>query len=136
MLMPEKIDNNMFAPCGVDCMTCTYHISSCPGCRMGNHGKTKSTLKCKIKACFDNKKFKYCSRCSQFPCKLIKKHDKNYKKRYNISPINNSKEVENRGINNFMKKEQLEWSCPDCNHIISFNDKICSNCKKIKEENI
>ena len=74
--MPEKIDTIMFAPCGMNCKLCIKHLSEsnpCPGCLIDSPNKTKNALKCKIKKCLETKRVKYCGRCSEFPCKLIKK---------------------------------------------------------------
>ena len=79
MKMPEKINTIMFAPCGMNCKLCIKHLSEsnpCPGCLIDSPNKTKNALKCKIKKCLETKRVKYCGRCSEFPCKLIKKQDK------------------------------------------------------------
>lgn len=42
MKMPEKIDERLFAPCGMNCMACCRHCVSkrpCPGCFGGDGGK-------------------------------------------------------------------------------------------------
>ena len=72
MKMEEKLDTVMFAPCGFNCALCIKHISGsnpCPGCLIDSKNKAKSALKCKIKACLETKRVKYCGRCSEFPCK-------------------------------------------------------------------
>ena len=133
MKMPEKIDTQMLAPCGINCTSCEFHCNKndpCPGCLISNIGKRKSTLKCKIKACYDKKTFKYCGRCSEFPCKLIKKQDKNYKKRYNFSTLESAKRIQNKGIGRMMDEDRLKWICPDCEGIITLQDNICSECEK------
>ena len=60
----------------LNCMLCEKFENPCSGCLRGDDGKSKASLKCKIKACYDKKNFKYCGRCSEFPCTLIKKHSK------------------------------------------------------------
>ncbi len=136
MKMPEKIDNEMFAPCGMNCQLCSdYCKSNCPGCLISDFGKKKSTLKCKIKSCFDKKAFKYCGRCSEFPCKLIKKHDKNSVKRYDFSTLNNANKIKNTGINRINLENRLDWICPKCEGIITIEDKTCTECGyKIKKD--
>jgi len=137
MEMPEKIDNIMFAPCGINCKLCVKHTkesNSCPGCLIDSPNKTKNSLKCKIKSCLSKKRVKYCGRCSEFPCKLIKKQDKNYKKRYNFSTLNNAKRITYTGINKIMDEDKEKWACPECNGIVTIQDKICTDCKKRFEQ--
>ncbi len=136
MEMPENIDTNMFAPCGFNCGLCKKHISGnnpCPGCLIESRNKAKSALKCKIKACLSKKRVKYCGRCSEFPCKLIKKHDKNNLKRYGFSTLENAKRIQYTGINKIMAQDRENWTCSNCGGIITIQDKSCLNCGKEKE---
>ena len=136
MKMPEKIDSIMFAPCGMNCKICENHLkdNGCPGCLIESTNKTKATLNCKIKSCLNKKEFKYCGRCSQFPCKLIKKQDKNYKKRYRFSTYDNAKKIKHTGIGRIMNENKTDWTCPKCKSIITIQTRKCSECdyKKIK----
>ena len=100
MKMPEKIDTIMFAPCGMNCNLCIKHVNP------------KNP----------------CPRCSEFPCKLIKKQDKNYKKRYNFSTLDNAKRITYTGINKIMLEDKLNWQCKSCGGIISIQEHICSEC--------
>jgi hypothetical protein len=129
MKMPEKINTELFAPCGINCISCEKYNNPCSGCLINDSGKTKSTLKCKIKSCFDNKKFKYCGRCSEFPCKLIKKHDKNFKKRHGISTLENAGRIKYMGINKMMVEDREKWICSKCGGITTYQKKKCSDCK-------
>lgn len=129
--MPEKINSELFAPCGVNCLICEDYLKTnnpCPGCLISDRGKKKSSLKCKIKNCFDNKSFKYCGRCSEFPCKLIKKHDKNSIKRHNYSTFESAKRIQYMGIGKIIEEDKEKWTCPECSGIISYQSKKCSEC--------
>ena len=129
--MPEKINSELFAPCGVNCLICEDYLKTnnpCPGCLISDRGKKISSLKCKIKNCFDNKSFKYCGRCSEFPCKLIKKHDKNSIKRHNYSTFESAKRIQYMGIGKIIEEDKEKWNCPECNGIISYQSKKCSEC--------
>lgn len=72
---------DLLAPCEINCFACEKFENPCSGCLIGDDGKSKATLKCKIKACYDKKNFKYCGRCSQFPCPLIKKTQQKIRKK-------------------------------------------------------
>ncbi|OWT33844.1 hypothetical protein BGI41_00345 [Methanobrevibacter sp. 87.7] len=133
MEMPEKIDTNMFAPCGINCQLCEKHVKKtnpCPGCLIKGSNKTKSVLKCKIRECLNKKTVKYCGRCSEFPCKLIKKQDKNNIKRYNYSSLESAKRIKNTGIKRMMDEDRKKWTCDECNGIITIQNKECSECGK------
>ena len=124
MKMEEKLDTVMFAPCGFNCALCIKHISGsnpCPGCL--------------IDRCLETKRVKYCGRCSEFPCKLIKKHDKNNQKRNQFSTLENAKRIQNTGINKIMAQDAEEWSC-DCGGVISIQKRVCSECQKPKEDGL
>ena len=51
--MPDKLDSKLLAPCGINCISCERYQNPCAGCLIGDDGKTKASLKCKIKSCFD-----------------------------------------------------------------------------------
>ena len=122
--MREKV----LAPCGINCMLCEKFENPCSGCLRGDDGKSKASLKCKIKACYDKKNFKYCGRCSEFPCTLIKKHSKKYVKRYNYNTLDSGKRIKNMGIGKIIQQDIENWTCPECGNIIHFQTKKCSSC--------
>ena len=99
MKMPMKIETEMFAPCGMNCMVCYKHCHTkktkqpCGGCMVESKGKPEHCRKCKIKDCVQSKGITYCYECSDFPCKLIKNLEKSYNKRYSESLIENSRIV-------------------------------------------
>lgn len=133
MKMPSEIQESFFAPCGINCMVCYVHLKDkkpCSGCLGDKQHKPERCIVCSIKNCAQEKGFTYCYECTDFPCKRIKNLEKSYKKRYNISLIENSKMVKEKGIKAFQKDEQEKWKCNICAGVISLHDKICSNCHK------
>ena len=75
MRMPEKIEADMFARCGMNCMVCykhCYHKKPCAGCLNSDRGKPEHCRKCRIKDCAAGKNITYCYECADFPCKQIK----------------------------------------------------------------
>ena len=67
--------------------------------------------------------------------KLIKKQDKNYKKRYDFSTLNNAKRITYTGINRIMLEDKINWECESCGGIISIQEHSCSDCGLKKENN-
>lgn len=124
---------NVLAPCGINCILCEKFENPCSGCLRGDDGKSKASLKCKIKACYDKKNFKYCGRCSEFPCTLIKKHSKKYIKRYDYNTLDSAKRIKNMGIGKIIQQDIENWTCPECGNIIQFQTKKCSSCNYTTE---
>ncbi|EJX2684055.1 DUF3795 domain-containing protein [Clostridioides difficile] len=134
MKMPkESIDTIMFAPCGMNCMVCykhCYHKKTCAGCLNSDTGKPEHCRKCKIKDCVCQKGLFYCFECFNFPCKLIKNLEKSYNKRYQASLMENSKFVQQYGLEKFMQKQKERYTCSKCGGIISIHDRECSECQE------
>lgn len=132
MKMPLKIENLMYAPCGMNCMVCykqCYSKKPCAGCLASDIGKPEHCRRCKIKECVKEKGLKYCYQCSEFPCKKIKNIEKSYTLRYGVSLIQNSRSVKEHGLTDFMEKQKTHYTCLQCGGIISLHDAECSECK-------
>lgn len=132
MKMPSAIDAALFAPCGMNCMVCYKHCyvkKPCAGCRPGDDGKPEHCRKCNIKDCVREKGLTNCFACSSFPCKLIKNLEKNYRKRYGASLVQNSLFVKAHGLTAFMERQRAQYTCPNCGGVISLHDRECSECR-------
>lgn len=136
MKMPEeKIDPMLFAPCGMNCLVCykhCYHKKSCSGCRNSDKGKPEHCRKCRIKDCIGDKGLVYCYECPEHPCRLIKNLEKSYKKRYQVSLVENSEFVGRYGPERFMEGQKEKYICPVCGGVISIHDGECSECQIAK----
>ena len=134
MKMPtEKIDTVMFATCGMSCLVCykhCYHKKPCAGCLNSDMGKPEHCRKCKIKDCIKGKGLSYCFECPDYPCKLIKKLEKSYNKRYQASLMENSEFVRQHGLERFMEQQKEKYTCPKCGGMISIHDRECSECQE------
>ena len=79
MRMPERIEPDMFAPCGMNCLVCykhCYHKKPCAGCLKSDQGKPEHCRKCRIKDCVTERQITYCFECPEYPCKQIKRLEK------------------------------------------------------------
>lgn len=134
MKMPMRIETEMFAPCGMNCMVCYKHCytkktkQSCAGCMGESTGKPEHCRKCKIKDCVQSKGITYCYECSDFPCKLIKNLESSYNKHYSESLIENSKTAKEKGIPHLMEAHIKKYICTKCGGIITLHDKVCTEC--------
>lgn len=107
----RKIDKSLIAPCGMNCGVCKAHLrekNACPGCYQPDINKAKSCVECKIKACGE-RKGKYCFMCDKFPCDRLKHLDERYRKKYEMSEIENLEFIRSNGINEFVKSENKRW---------------------------
>lgn len=53
--MPDELNSKLLAPCGINCISCEKYKNPCAGCLISDDGKSKASLKCKIKTCFDKR---------------------------------------------------------------------------------
>ena len=133
MKMPDRIETNMLAPCGIDCTVCYAHVGmrksgQCPGCMQDGAGKPNHCEKCRIKACVGEKGLTHCYSCPDFPCKLIKSLERSYNKRYNVSLVANSEAAREDGAEAFLERDRARWTCRDCGGAFSLHDNVCSDC--------
>ncbi|MCD4670337.1 MAG: DUF3795 domain-containing protein [Actinomycetia bacterium] len=136
----SKIKAKLIAPCGMNCGICIGHLrdrNKCDGCRNSYENKPEACRKCIIIRCDNLKKTKskFCSeKCEKFPCTRLKNLDKRYRTKYNMSMLENLKNIEKLGIRAFVKNEKVRWACSECGGIISVHRGYCSECgkKKIK----
>jgi hypothetical protein len=134
MKMPnENIESIMFAPCGINCKVCYKHCchkKPCVGCLKDDLGKPEHCRKCEIKKCIKEKGLSYCYECTDYPCKRIKYLEQSYHMRYQASIMDNSEFVRLYGLEEFMKKQKEQYTCPKCGGIISLHDRACSECQE------
>jgi len=133
--MSKLFRPNLIAPCGMNCGICLsffgYAVNGrkrknpCIGCRL----KDKQCAFIK-KQCDKllNKKIEYCFECENFPCDHLKKLDKRYRTKYEMSMIENLEYIQKNGIDNFLKKERERRKCLKCGGIICVHDKKCYTC--------
>jgi len=132
--MPDKIEDIMFAPCGMNCTVCYKHVSirkrgkPCEGCLKGDLGKPEHCRKCNIKSCVQEKGHVHCFKCADFPCKLMKNLEKSYIKRYNASLVENGKIADEKGVSAFLEQDRQKWTCSKCGGAFSLHDGACSEC--------
>lgn len=129
--------NQLIASCGMNCSICYAYLrekNKCPGCKFFNLIEPISIVRCKIKNCefIKNGRIKYCFECDNFPCKNLKHLDKRYRTKYNMSEIENLETIKKVGIKEFIKTENIKWSCPKCGGTICLHKKCCLYCGKIK----
>jgi hypothetical protein len=127
------MDSNLIAPCGMNCGVCLGYLrekNKCPGCRNLGLNGFGYCRKCIIRNCdfFKTGKSKFCNKCDKYPCKRLRELDKRYKLKYNMSMLENLKNIDNLGIKKFVSNEKLKWTCSNCGNTICVHRKSCLFC--------
>ncbi len=131
--MAEKNQRTMIAPCGMNCEVCYVHLKEknpCLGCRGQDDLKPEHCRKCAIKDCAVTQDLDFCFHCLSFPCLRIKRLDKGYRERYQVSLIDNAIALKQIGMAQYVREERARWKCAACGGIICLHDRVCSECGK------
>jgi hypothetical protein len=131
MKMDIKIPTTMLAPCGMTCAVCYVHLrdkKTCLGCHGQDESKPNHCRECKIKECAVSRGLDFCFECPTFPCPSIKRLDKSYRQRYQVSLIDNSVRIKTVGAKQHLLEEKEKWTCSQCGGVISLHDRVCSEC--------
>jgi hypothetical protein len=108
----------------------------CDGCLSGGmlaaHCKT-----CQIRLCAANKQSdSRCSGCEELPCyrvtNLINMGGYLHRKEY----LPNLKKIREMGVQEWVKKEEERWRCPQCGLPISWYDAKCAVCGEPRSNNL
>jgi hypothetical protein len=123
----------LIAPCGMNCGICMAYLrprNSCRGCRVDDIDKPITRAHCTIKNCemFQDGKMKFCFECKEFPCDNIRRLDKRYRTKYNMSMVENLNNIKSFGIRRFLMNETNKWTCPECGGTICVHKGRCSSC--------
>lgn len=130
------MDKKSVAPCGVICDLCygfqrqeNKKTVKCVGC---NHtgNKPNHCNMCAKKLCPEKEgdETLRCSACQKFPCRKIKDLDKRYQKNYGVSIIQNLKDIEEIGMESYIKREKEKWTCKNCGELLSVHKDSCVHC--------
>lgn len=128
----------LIAPCGMNCGLCIGHLRDkkpCGGCfKKDDENKPKYCRSCAIVNCeFLNKtKSGFCYDCKKYPCVRLKRLDKRYRTNYGMSMIENLEYIKKNGLEKFLVKEEVRWTCSECGHGLSVHRDFCLNCKTLK----
>ena len=132
------MEKQLIAPCGMNCALCVNYLAQkndinkrgfkktyCAGCLP--RGKNCTFMK---KNCDSLGKglIRFCSECSDFPCKRLQALDKRYHAKYHMSMIENLEFIKEYGVEKFLEKEDLKWRCPECGEAICCHNGLCLNC--------
>ena len=134
-MMKEK----NIAPCGMNCSLCIsyqFNISDlnkegfnrkyCPGCIPRGENCTFMNKHCEL---LGQGLVRFCFECEKYPCKRLKALDKRYQTKHHLSMIENLDTIRDFGIERFLEKESVKWTCPECGELICCHNGLCLNCQ-------
>lgn len=132
------IKKEMIAPCGLDCAICRRALQEdnpCMGCHGPDEGKSDFCLNhCLIRRCERLRELgsDYCDVCPSYPCEDVMEKETRYNSAYPLfeSPMENLAYIRQHGMEAFLRKEQVAWTCCDCGEVICVHTGICSGCGK------
>jgi len=128
-----RIKSYHIAPCGMNCGICLGYLrekNKCLGCRREGINKPHHCAKCIIRKCKNmrDEGSTFCYKCKQYPCQRLKRLDKRYKTKYNMSMIENLEFIKEFGIRKFVKQENKRWKCEKCGGVVCIHRGFCLNC--------
>ena len=131
------MEEKMIAPCGMNCELCVSYLALkndinkkgfrkkyCAGCRT-DHKSCNLKRQCKQ---LESGTIQFCYECVEFPCKQLIALDRRYHLKYHMSMIDNLQYIKAHDIEQFLKKEEIKWQCPDCGDMICCHNGICLHC--------
>ena len=132
-----SLSAELLTPCGMNCGLCKRYLAysrgipeekgkiiHCQGCLPLNK-------KCFIKkGCrkLQNNEVKFCFECENIPCQNLDRLDKRYRKQYDMSTLENLKELKEKGAKEFLKRQEEKYRCSQCGDVISVHDGKCYSC--------
>ncbi len=126
--------DGLIAPCGMNCGLCIGHLRDkkpCGGCfKKDDINKPKQCRSCVIANCefLSKTQSGFCYDCEKYPCPRLKSLDKRYRTNYGMSMIENLEYIKNNGLEEFLKNEEIRWTCSACGHGLSVHRDHCINC--------
>ena len=129
----DKLQPDLIVPCGMDCGICYAYLRDkkpSPGCCEDSPDKPEYCKKCIIANCelLINTGSKYCSGCEKYPCKRLKQLDKRYRTKYHMSMLENLEYIKEKGIDQFLGRENKRWTCTHCGAGICVHREVCPVC--------
>jgi hypothetical protein len=127
-----KFVPELIAPCGMNCGICISFFGytmkgkkrkhPCSNCRSRDSQCAFIKKQCDTLA---TKQIEYCFECTDFPCENLTTLDTRTRAKYGMSMIENLRNIQTQGIEQFLKNEQERWKCSTCGGIICVHNKTC-----------
>ena len=139
-----KFTSELIAPCGMNCAICKAYLAYTHGVPRVR-GKVTYCAGClpRAKNCYvirgcpklRKNQIQSCSECDTVPCEKLAHLDKRYREHYDMSMVENLKELKNRGMTEFLNSQQEKYRCLDCGDVVCVHDNKCYSCGYTKPKN-
>ena len=128
------MEPKFIAPCGINCFVCSgfqRKKDPCSGCN-GTGYKPTYCQTCIIKHCSNltENNLVFCNKCLRFPCKRLKQLEKRYRTKYGVNIYENMKRIEQDGLTQYIKDEEIKWQCKECGDLLCMHKKTCKTCNE------
>ena len=70
----------------------------------------------------------FCFECDNIPCKNLDRLDRRYRKQYDMSMIENLRDLKEKGVKEFLETQKEKYKCSKCGDVRSVHDGKCSTC--------
>jgi hypothetical protein len=128
---------DLIAPCGMNCGICKAYLAYSRGVPK-QKGKVTHCVGClpRNKNCFIKRgckklaknEVRFCFECEAMPCENLNHLDRRYRKRYDMSMVENLRELKERGVEEFLRIQREKYKCPECGDVVSVHDGKCYAC--------
>lgn len=141
---------NLVGACGLYCGACDHYLSNtasgkhllerktaigikvsqnpCGGCKVDCLDKLcKWCRECSIRKCVIGKNLNHCRECKQFPCEEIEAFNGIHM--HKREGYQNLARLSELGISEWLKEQEVRWSCRNCGSSYSFYELECFCCK-------
>jgi len=135
--MQIRLTQELIAPCGMNCGVCMRYLATtrglyknkrtagCTGCLPRNRKCSRIKGSCKL---LRENKIRFCFECSDFPCEKLKTLNRRYTTRYSTSLIDNLRDIQTKGLDGWLREEEIKWKCANCGGTVSIHDRKCYDC--------
>ena len=140
-MQKEKFTPELIAPCGMNCGICKGYLAYSRGIPK-ERGRVTHCSGCLIrnKNCFIKRgckklakhEIKFCFECDDMLCENLDRLDRRYRKRYDMSMVENLKELKKKGMKEFLKNQEEKYECQECGDIISVHNRKCYSCGHVE----
>ena len=134
-----EMKEDLIAVCGMNCRVCVGYFGytmvgtkrkhTCPGCRSTD--KICAFVKKRCRKAL-KKDVNYCFECEDFPCEILEKLDRNYRKKYRMSTIDNLNSIKQNGMDKFLESEEEKYRCDECGGVICVHTDKCYECGNVR----
>ncbi len=139
----NKFTPELIAPCGMNCGICKAYLAHTHDAPR-KRGKVTHCAGCipRGKNCYVKRgcsklrrhEIQSCSQCDTVPCIKLAHLDKRYRERYDMSMVENIKELKTKGMDAFLEDQQRKYRCPNCGKMICVHDRKCYSCGFVREK--